>query len=141
MEWLLECLKSEGITDFDEDFSFIWEETTFSHDIYDEPYKTIVKKNLTSIARYILKENPLNCYSTTLENILIPLLIRLGREKCKEEIKNPEKFYNFCLSYIRDHIEHYEKINKIRHIDIDAQICHDLEVILIKILKNANATL
>ena len=135
MEWLLVYLKSEGITDFDEDFSFIWEKEHFLDDM-SEPYKTIVKKNLTSIARYILKEKPLNCYSTDLETVLIPLLIHLGFNKCKEEIKNPEKFYNFCLSYIRDNIEHYEKINEIRHIDIDAQIGHDLKVILIKILKN-----
>ncbi len=135
MEWFLDYLKSEGISNFDEDFSYIWEKTHFLDDLY-EPYKTIVKKNLTSIARYILKENPLNCYSNRLETVLIPLLIHLGFNKCKEEIKNPEKFYNFCLSYIRDHIEHYEKINEIRHIDIDAQICHDLKIILTKILKN-----
>lgn len=135
MEWLLDYLKSEGISDFDEDFSYIWEKTHFLDDLY-EPYKTIVKKNLTSIARYILKENPLNSYSSNLETVLIPLLIHLGVNKCKEEIKNPKKFYNFCLSYIRDHIEHYEKISKIRPIDIDAQICHDLKIILTKILKN-----
>lgn len=135
MEWFLDCLKSEGISNFDEDFSYIWEKIFPLEGLY-EPYKTIVKKNLTSIARYILKEKPLNSYSSNLETILIPLLTHLGFNKCKEEIKNPKKFYDFCLSYIKENIDHYEKINKIRHIDIDAQICHDLKIILSRILKN-----
>ena len=40
MEWFLECLKSEGISNFDEDFSFIWEKEHFLYDL-EEPYKTI----------------------------------------------------------------------------------------------------
>ena len=51
MGWLLDCLKSKGISDFDEDFSYIWEETTFSHGIYDEPYKTIVKKKFNKYCK------------------------------------------------------------------------------------------
>lgn len=65
-------------------------------------------------------------------------IIRKVVSRTEIELKNPKLFLEFCMDYVRDRVDHYEKVSKsYSGIDMEAQLCCDIADYAVKIIKES----
>lgn len=88
---------------------------------------------------YLTSSNALmTICGVNLDTIMVPL-IRKVIEDSECTLEAPDKFYDYCVNFIRANAPHYENIrNKIKgeSVDFEAQITFDLAKNVLEILKN-----
>lgn len=105
--------------------------------------KESVLYNCDLMYNYMSQNNvKLHVFSVNIGAIMWPLLRKIANDST-EKISNPEKFYAYCIEYIKKIYPHYENVSakseSEQHphpcIDIEACITRDLAENIVSILK------
>ena len=124
-EHMLDLLKMFDFQDFDADIDgefelpegFLkrnyraWDQLQLLDSVPEDCRETVAY-NLGMMAQYLMHGTPkTSCYGLPLDTIIFPIIVRSCRT---EKITNPSKFWEHLLTWIDEHYDWFEKLQKTR---------------------------
>ena len=97
-----------------------------------------VARSYYNMCCYLVDKKP-NTVTALGFDMCVPLLPIIKRvvSRTEIELKNPKLFLEFCMDYVRDRVDHYEKVSKSCHVDMEAQLCCDIADYAVEIIKES----
>ena len=113
-----------------------WENVGFLEGLNGKARQVCIE-SYTKMALYILNENPreINAMGFQMSLTVFPIIRRVvTNEEVLQPLVDPEAFYEFCMQFIAERVDHYEKVMKMSHVDIEAVACREISTEAIRII-------
>ena len=118
-----------------------WNDLGLLEGINEPEIRDICALSFERMAQYIINEQPIpyNALGFDMSTPLFPIIRRVVTDnKVRQPLTDPEAFYNFCIDYVRDKADHFQKVIEIHpHIDIEAQICLEISEEAVRIISES----
>ena len=121
----------------EKDISHVWESYGFLEGLEGDIRKKVAR-SYYNMCCYLVdkKPNTMTALGVDMCVSLLPIIRRVV-SITGIELKNPKLFLEFCMDYVRDRVDHYEKVHTLYRIDMEAQLCCDIADYAVKIIKES----
>lgn len=121
----------------EKDSSHVWELYGFLEGLEGDIRKKVAR-SYYNMCCYLVdkKPNTITALGVDMCDFFIPIIRRVV-SITEIELKNPKLFLEFCMDYVRDRVDHYEKVHTLYRIDMEAQLCCDIADYAVEIIKES----
>ena len=121
----------------EKDFVRVWNSYGFLEGLEGDIRKKVAR-SYYNMCCYLVdkKPNTMTALGVDMCVSLLPI-IRGVVSRTGIELKNPKLFLEFCMDFVRDRVDHYEKVHTLHRIDMEAQLCYDIADYAVEIIKES----